>query len=91
MATHALVKRQTLHVSKYELSPSSNDDFHLQFVNPPEDGGFGEDEINMFLKKIFQGSPPLAYLHRERSHSNGKTVVQVSSQPGSRSVPTNLL
>ena len=86
MVTQALIRRQTLDASNHELSKSSNDDLHLQFVNPPDNGGFGDEEINMFLKKIFRGSSPLAYLHHQQSQSNGKTVVQVSSQPGSLSI-----
>jgi len=77
MVTQALVRRQTLDASNHEFSKSSNNDLHLQFVNPPDDGGFGDKEIDMFLKKIFRGSSPLAYLHHQQSQSNGKTVVQV--------------
>jgi len=51
----ALVRRQPLHAERYVPSEASSGGFHLQFVNPPINSGFGEDDINTFLRRIFQG------------------------------------
>lgn len=76
MVINALVKKNTHIISDYELSPS-HDDYHLQFVNYPQEGGFGDQEINLFLKKIFRGSSPLEYVHHQPAQSYGKPAVLV--------------
>ncbi len=52
-------------------------EFHLQFVDATFDQGFEETDINLFLRKIFNGAPPLSYDGYRSIQLDGKTAAQV--------------
>ncbi len=55
-----------------------DDLYHVQFISPPQNGQYAEEDISTFLRRVFNGVAPLAYDQHKLVQVNGKQAVQVS-------------
>ena len=62
---------------KDALLHNSDQSYHLQFISPPQNGQFADQDVAIFLRRVFDAAAPLDHDHHRLVQVDGKQAIRV--------------